>query len=68
MVISVFMLVNCYANVDGLISYVGNINILFQLVYPLIFVQFVHFVQLFWLVWFVVVWWDSRDSGCKFNN
>ena len=29
MVISVFMLVNCYANVDGSISYVGNINILF---------------------------------------
>ena len=29
MVISVFMLNNCYANVDGLIPYVGNINLLF---------------------------------------
>ena len=27
-----------------------------------------HFVQLFQLVWFVVVHQDSRDSGCKFNN
>ena len=29
MVISVFMLVNCYANIDGSIPHLGNINILF---------------------------------------